>query len=58
MVAVVVVTESDLNAQQTDDLVIKFEARFGRLIHRDGRERVAIVALLFESDGQSAAREC
>ncbi len=48
MIAVVVVTESDLNAEQTGGLVIEFCARLRRLIHRNGRERIAIVALLFE----------
>ena len=48
MIAVVVVTKSDLNAEIANGLRIEFRARLRRLVHRHGRKRVAIVTLLFE----------
>ena len=48
MIAVVVVTKSDLNAEIADSLRIELGARLRRLVHRHGRKRVAVVTLLFE----------
>ena len=54
MIAVVVIGETDLYAQVAGRLIVEFGARFGRLIHRNGRQRIAIVALLLECRGKSA----
>ena len=57
MIAVVVVGKSDLNAKVTDRLIVELRARLGRFIHGNGRERIAIVALLLECDGKCTTRQ-
>ena len=48
MIAVVVVAQSDLNAEIANSLRIELGARLRRFVHGHSRERIAIVTLLFE----------
>ena len=56
MIAVVIVSQRDLNSQQNAERWVKLGARFRRFVHRDRIQRLTIIALHLKRDRQRAPR--